>query len=74
MSGRTLTVFWCTFTIIMTSTYTANLAAFLTVSITEIPIRNLDDLVAQSEIKPIIKKGTNLISLFSVRRLGVSLS
>ena len=58
--------FWWVFTILMTSTYTANLAAYLTVSIPEQPINNLDELVAQTEIEPLVKSGTNIHTLFMV--------
>ena len=46
--------------------YTANLAAFLTVSLADKVINNLEDLASQTEYKPLIKKGTNLKSLFEV--------
>ena len=58
---------WWVFTILMMSTYTANLAAYLTVSITVQPINSLAELVAQDEIKPLVKAGTNLPILFKVR-------
>ncbi|KAJ8318254.1 hypothetical protein KUTeg_003345 [Tegillarca granosa] len=55
----------------MTSTYTANLAAFLTVSIAKKPINSLTELAAQNEISPLIKVGTNLHTLFKNAKSGV---
>lgn len=54
------------FTVLLVATYTANLAAFLTVSIDEKEINSLGELAAQSEIKPLVKDGTSLYSLFEV--------
>ena len=42
---------WYMTTIIVVASYTANLAAFLTVTRMETPIANADDLVKQTEIK-----------------------
>jgi Ligand-gated ion channel len=42
---------WWFFTLIIISTYTANLAAFLTVERMLTPIESADDLVKQSEIQ-----------------------
>lgn len=65
-SGRVMLGFWWVFTILMLATYTANLAAYLTVSITVQPINSLAELVAQDEIKPLVKAGTSLHTLFQV--------
>ncbi|XP_011256785.2 glutamate receptor ionotropic, kainate 2 isoform X2 [Camponotus floridanus] len=50
-SIRTLTTMWWFFTLIMISSYTANLAAFLTAAQMETPINNVDDLARQTKIK-----------------------
>ncbi|XP_071850380.1 glutamate receptor ionotropic, delta-2-like isoform X3 [Apostichopus japonicus] len=50
MSGRILSAFWWFFALIITATYTANLAAFLTVTRMENPITSLDDLARQSVV------------------------
>ncbi|XP_075262108.1 glutamate receptor ionotropic, delta-1-like isoform X2 [Convolutriloba macropyga] len=50
-STRLLGSFWWFFTLIITATYTANLAAFLTVNRMETPIDSLQHLVAQNHIK-----------------------
>lgn len=42
---------WWFFTLIMISSYTANLAAFLTASKMEAPINSADDLAKQTKIK-----------------------
>ncbi|KAL1467792.1 hypothetical protein MTO96_041922 [Rhipicephalus appendiculatus] len=50
MSTRTVAGIWYFFTLIMISSYTANLAAFLTVEKTVYPIENAEDLAKQSKI------------------------
>ena len=42
---------WWFFTLIMISSYTANLAAFLTVSRLETPVESLEDLAKQYKIQ-----------------------
>lgn len=66
VSARCLVGFWWLFTILMTSTYTANLAAFLTVTIEEIPINSLQELAQSTQLKPLVKRGSNLFTLFKV--------
>ena len=51
MSTRTIAGIWYFFTLIMISSYTANLAAFLTVEKVVYPIENVRDLSNQNEIK-----------------------
>jgi len=50
VSGRVVGSVWWFFTLIIISTYTANLAAFLTVERMLTPIENADDLAKQTEI------------------------
>nr|AWJ68200.1 putative ionotropic glutamate receptor kainate-like 3 [Hirudo verbana] len=50
ISGRLIGSSWWLFTLIIISSYTANLAAFLTVERMLTPINSADDLVKQSEI------------------------
>ncbi|XP_075245483.1 uncharacterized protein LOC142339366 [Convolutriloba macropyga] len=50
ISGRILGTFWWFFTLIIIATYTANLAAFLTVTRMETPIESLDDLAEQTKM------------------------
>ena len=50
ISSRMLGTFWWFFTLIVIATYTANLAAFLTVTRMESPIESLNDLAQQNKI------------------------
>ncbi|XP_061180495.1 ionotropic receptor 25a-like [Saccostrea echinata] len=51
LSGRLIAATWWLFGFIVIATYTANLAAFLTVSRLEEPIKSLDDLSSQHTVK-----------------------
>ena len=51
LSGRTLGSAWWFFTLIIISSYTANLAAFLTFEKLTTPINSADDLPKQRRIK-----------------------
>lgn len=51
LSGRIVAGAWWLFCFIVIASYTANLAAFLTVSRLDIPIESLDDLAKQYRIK-----------------------
>lgn len=51
LSGRLVAATWWIFGFIIIASYTANLAAFLTVSRLEIPIETLDDLSKQYKIQ-----------------------
>lgn len=51
LSGRLASAVWWLFGFIIVSSYTANLAAFLTVSRLETPIESLDDLAKQYKIE-----------------------
>jgi len=51
MSGRIVGSVWWFFTLIIISSYTANLAAFLTVERMQSPIESAEDLAKQTEIK-----------------------
>ncbi|KAF2905279.1 hypothetical protein ILUMI_00899 [Ignelater luminosus] len=48
-STRLLTGFWWFFTLIMVSSYTANLAAFLTSEVRELPFSNVEELVKRAD-------------------------
>lgn len=50
MSSRTVASFWWFFTLIIISSYTANLAAFLTVERMDNPIESVADLAGQTKI------------------------
>ena len=51
LSGRLVAATWWLFGFIIIASYTANLAAFLTVSRLETPVRSLDDLNKQYKIE-----------------------
>ncbi|KAL1501833.1 hypothetical protein ABEB36_007086 [Hypothenemus hampei] len=51
LSSRIATAMWWFFSLIMASTYTANLAAFLTMSRKDDSIKNVDDLANQNKVK-----------------------
>ena len=51
MSGRIVGSVWWFFTLILISSYTANLAAFLTSERMQSPIESAEDLAKQTEIK-----------------------
>ncbi|XP_075241734.1 uncharacterized protein LOC142336706 [Convolutriloba macropyga] len=50
ISGRIIGTFWWFFTLIIIATYTANLAAFLTVTRMDSPIEGLTDLATQQKV------------------------
>ena len=57
---------WWFFTLILISSYTANLAAFLTVERMISPIESADDLVAQQEIQYGVLEGGSTKEFFRV--------
>lgn len=57
---------WWFFTLIMISSYTANLAAFLTVERMDSPIESAEDLAKQTKIKYGALKGGSTVSFFRV--------
>ena len=59
---------WWFFTLIMISSYTANLAAFLTVERMESPIESAEDLSKQSTIKYGCLKGGSTAAFFRVMK------
>ncbi|XP_074039147.1 glutamate receptor ionotropic, kainate 2 isoform X2 [Leptinotarsa decemlineata] len=57
ISTRTASGVWWFFVLVMVSSYTANLAAFLTVTTLVTPFKDIEELAAQEEIKFGAKKG-----------------
>lgn len=55
---------WYFFALIMIASYTANLAAFLTVETLEKPIESAEDLAAQTEIKYGTLRGGSTMRFF----------
>lgn len=66
MSTRMVAGMWWFFTLIMISSYTANLAAFLTVERMESPIESAEDLAKQTKIKYGAVKGGSTAAFFRV--------
>ena len=60
---------WWFFTLIMISSYTANLAAFLTVERMESPIESAEDLARQQKIKYGSVHGGSTSAFFRVSKL-----
>ena len=69
ISSRALAICWSLFTVITIATYTANLAAHLTVTIPYIPIKNLEELANSAEYIPVVLRGHVLEDIFKVRHL-----
>ena len=70
LSGRLVAATWWLFGFIIIASYTANLAAFLTVSRLESPIESLEDLSKQFKIKYASERGTSVSSYFE-RMAGI---
>ncbi|KMR04997.1 glutamate ionotropic kainate 2 [Lasius niger] len=66
-SIRMLASMWWFFTLIMISSYTANLAAFLTVDKMDTPIKGVEDLAKQTKIKYGSIDGGSTAAFFRVR-------
>ncbi|KAK4297158.1 hypothetical protein Pmani_030406 [Petrolisthes manimaculis] len=69
MSTRIVAGIWWFFTLIMISSYTANLAAFLTVERMESPIESAEDLAKQTKIKYGSLYGGSTWNFFSTSKL-----
>lgn len=66
VSTRMVAGMWWFFTLIMISSYTANLAAFLTVERMDSPIESTEDLAKQTKIKYGALKDGSTASFFRV--------
>ena len=66
MAGRIVGGVWSFFARIIVSSYTANLAAFLTVERTITPIENVEDLAAQTKITYGMLEGGSTMTFFKV--------
>lgn len=64
VSTRMVAGMWWFFTLIMISSYTANLAAFLTVERMDSPIESAEDLAKQTKIKYGVLNGGSTASFF----------
>ena len=68
VSTRMVAGMWWFFTLIMISSYTANLAAFLTVERMDSPIESAEDLAKQTKIKYGALRGGSTAAFFRVSR------
>jgi hypothetical protein len=66
VSGRIVGSVWWFFTLIIISSYTANLAAFLTVERMNSPIESAEDLAKQTKIQYGIYTGGTTADFFKV--------
>lgn len=69
MSTRAITSIWYFFCLIMISSYTANLAAFLTVEKLVSPIESAEDLAKQDKIKYGCVQSGSTRTFFEVRNI-----
>lgn len=67
LSTRIVGGIWWFFTLIIISSYTANLAAFLTVERMESPIDSADDLAKQTKIEYGAVRDGSTMTFFKVR-------
>ncbi|XP_036354915.1 glutamate receptor ionotropic, kainate 2-like isoform X2 [Octopus sinensis] len=71
ISTRLVSGTWWFFTLIMISSYTANLAAFLTVERMTSPIERADDLAKQSDIKYGTLYGGSTMTFFKTSKIPI---
>ena len=64
LSGRLVAATWWLFSFIIIASYTANLAAFLTVSRLETPVESLEDLAKQYKIQYSTLNGSDAMIYF----------
>ena len=64
LSGRLVAATWWLFSFIIIASYTANLAAFLTVSRLETPVESLEDLASQYKIQYSTLNGSDAMIYF----------
>jgi len=69
LPGRIVGSAWWFFTLIIISSYTANLAAFLTIERMLTPIENADDLAKQTYIQYGTLKSGSTLEFFQVGRV-----
>ena len=75
LSTRIVGGIWWFFTLIIISSYTANLAAFLTVERMDSPIDSADDLAKQTKIEyGAVRDGSTMTFFKVTRRLTIALS
>ena len=82
LSGKVLTFFWCNFLLVMITSYTANLAAFLSKTPLEKPLKSVGEIVGSTKnvttyeyLGPYVNQWENKVieTLFSTNRLRFEL-
>lgn len=68
-SGRVIIAFWWFAMLIISASYTANLASFLVTDVFETPINSLEDLAAQTKIKYGCAKDSHTMAFFQMSRV-----
>ncbi|XP_037087070.1 glutamate receptor 1-like [Pollicipes pollicipes] len=71
ISGRLVGSCWWFFCLILVSSYTANLAAFLTVERLVTPINSVDDLAAQNDVEYGTLRSGTTTAFFENSKLGI---
>ena len=71
MSGRVVVASWWVFVVLVVSCYTANLAAFLTVTSIGTTINTLEELMAQSQVRYGLVENQAAHQLLKVTRLSM---
>ena len=66
MSGRVVVASWWVFVVLVVSCYTANLAAFLTVTNIGTTINTLEELMAQSQVQVGMVKNNGVHQMLKV--------
>lgn len=69
VSGKILVSSWWIFVLLLITSYTANLTAFLTVEKTETPIKSITDLVTQSKVKFGTVRGSGIMSYLKTNKV-----
>lgn len=72
LSAKVIAGSWWFFTLILISTYTANLAAFLTVESLVAPVQSAEDLIKQNEIQYGSVDGGSTQAFFRVNLISYS--
>lgn len=70
MSGRVIVAAYWLFVVLMLATFTANLAAFLTVERMQSPVQSLDQLSRQSRINYTVVKDSDTHQYFKNMRFA----
>ncbi|PAA64923.1 hypothetical protein BOX15_Mlig020788g1 [Macrostomum lignano] len=73
-SSRFVLGFWWIVTVVMMAYYTADMIGYLTLNIPAATVKNLEELAGQTVIRPVVKSGTNVQTLFQTSAPGSTYS